>query len=84
MAVLARYTDDRSKPTIKEALRDLVERGLLRQVNAHWELSIPIDELTVPLRVQETLQARLDRLAPATREVATAAAVNVTKGSITS
>jgi ABC-type transport system substrate-binding protein/class 3 adenylate cyclase len=60
---------------LEEALRDLVERGVLRPVNAHWELTVAADELTVPLLVQETLQARLDRLQPATREVASAAAV---------
>ena len=60
---------------LEEALRDLVERGVLEPVNAHWELTIAVDELTVPLLVQEALQARLDRLAPATREVASVASV---------
>jgi ABC-type transport system substrate-binding protein/class 3 adenylate cyclase len=60
---------------LEEALRDLVERGVLQPVNAHWELTIAADELTVPLLVQETLQARLDRLEPGTREVASIAAV---------
>jgi ABC-type transport system substrate-binding protein/class 3 adenylate cyclase len=60
---------------LEEALRDLVERGVLRPVNAHWELTVAADELTVPLLVQETLQARLDRLDPATRAVASIAAV---------
>jgi ABC-type transport system substrate-binding protein/class 3 adenylate cyclase len=60
---------------LEEALRDLVERGVLRPVNAHWELTVAADELTVPLLVQETLQARLDRLQLATREVVSAAAV---------
>jgi ABC-type transport system substrate-binding protein/class 3 adenylate cyclase len=60
---------------LEEALRDLVERGVLRPVNAHWELTVATDELTVPLLVQETLQARLDRLQPGTREVASIAAV---------
>jgi ABC-type transport system substrate-binding protein/class 3 adenylate cyclase len=60
---------------LEEALRDLIERGVLHPVNAHWELTIAADEVTVPLLVQETLQARLDRLEPATREVASIAAV---------
>jgi hypothetical protein len=59
---------------LEEALRDLVELGVLHPVNAHWELTIAAEELTVPLLVQETLQARLDRLAPATREAASVAA----------
>jgi ABC-type transport system substrate-binding protein/class 3 adenylate cyclase len=60
---------------LEEALRDLVERGVLRPVNAHWELAVAVEELTVPLLVQETLQARLDRLDPGTREVASVASV---------
>ena len=60
---------------LEEALRDLIERDVLRPVNAHWELTVPADEVTVPLLVQETLQARLDRLQPTTREVANIAAV---------
>jgi ABC-type transport system substrate-binding protein/class 3 adenylate cyclase len=60
---------------LEEALRDLVERGVLHPINAHWELTIAAEELTVPLLVQETLQARLDRLDPATRDVASVASV---------
>lgn len=45
---------------LEEAARDLVERG---------------DEALVPAAIQETLQARLDRLAPDTREVAAIASV---------
>ena len=60
---------------LEEALRDLVERDVLRPVNAHWELTVAPDEVTVPLLVHETLQARLDRLEPATREVANVASV---------
>jgi ABC-type transport system substrate-binding protein/class 3 adenylate cyclase len=60
---------------LEEALRDLVERGVLHPVNAHWELTVAADEVTVPLLVQEALQARLDRLQPGTREVANVAAV---------
>src|SRR5439155_12861425 len=45
---------------LEEAARDLVERG---------------DGAVVPAAIQETLQARLDRLAPDTREVAAVASV---------
>jgi ABC-type transport system substrate-binding protein/class 3 adenylate cyclase len=45
---------------LEEAARDLVERG---------------NGALVPTAIQETLQARLDRLAPETREVAAAASV---------
>jgi ABC-type transport system substrate-binding protein len=60
---------------LEEAVRDLVERGVLHPVDTHWELTIAVEDLTVPLLVQETLQARLDRLEPATREVASIASV---------
>jgi ABC-type transport system substrate-binding protein len=45
---------------LEEAARDLVERG---------------DGAVVPAAIQETLQARLDRLAPQTRDVAAVASV---------
>src|SRR5262249_40641051 len=45
---------------LEEAARDLVERG---------------NGAVVPAAIQETLQARLDRLAPQTREVAAVASV---------
>ena len=60
---------------LEEALRDLIERDVLRPVNGHWELTVAPDEVTVPLLVQETLQARLDRLEQPTREVANVASV---------
>ena len=60
---------------LEEALRDLVERGALRRANGSWELAVEPDELAVPALVQGALQARLDRLEPATREVVSLAAV---------
>jgi ABC-type transport system substrate-binding protein/class 3 adenylate cyclase len=60
---------------LEEALHDLLERGVLRPVNAHWELTIAAEQVSVPLLVQEALQARLDRLEPGTREVASIASV---------
>ena len=60
---------------LEEALRDLFERGMLQPVDARWELTVAVDELAIPLLVQETLQARLDRLEPATREVVNVASV---------
>jgi ABC-type transport system substrate-binding protein/class 3 adenylate cyclase len=60
---------------LEEALRDLVERGALRRVDGTWELAVGEDELAVPAVVQGALQARLDRLNPATREVLSLAAV---------
>ncbi len=60
---------------LEEALRDLVERGALTRSNGAWELAVGPDDLAVPALVQGALQARLDRLDPATREVVSLAAV---------
>jgi ABC-type transport system substrate-binding protein/class 3 adenylate cyclase len=60
---------------LEEAFRDLVERGALRRRNGRWELAIDVEELTIPTVVQGTLQARLDRLDPETRDVLSIAAV---------
>jgi ABC-type transport system substrate-binding protein/class 3 adenylate cyclase len=60
---------------LEEALRDLVERGALRRSNGSWELAVAADDLAIPAVVQGALQARLDRLDPATREVLSYAAV---------
>jgi ABC-type transport system substrate-binding protein/class 3 adenylate cyclase/tetratricopeptide (TPR) repeat protein len=60
---------------LEEAIRDLVERGALQRDNGNWTLAVDEDELAVPALVQGALQARLDRLDPATREVLSIAAV---------
>src|SRR5215831_2628324 len=60
---------------LEEALRDLVERGALRRENGRYELAVGVDELQVPVLVQEALQARLDRLSPETKEVVAVASV---------
>jgi oligopeptide transport system substrate-binding protein len=60
---------------VEEALRDLVERGTLRREDGRYELTGEIEDTAVPILVQEALQARLDRLAPQTRDVIAAAAV---------
>ena len=60
---------------LEEAIRDLVERGALQRDDGKWTLAIKEDELAVPALVQGALQARLDRLDPATREVLSIAAV---------
>jgi oligopeptide transport system substrate-binding protein len=60
---------------VAEALRDLVERGALRRSNDAWELAVDPGSLEVPALVQGILQARLDRLDPAAREVVAVAAV---------
>ena len=60
---------------LEEAIRDLVERGALQRDNGKWTLAVDEDELAIPALVQGALQARLDRLDPATREVLSIAAV---------
>jgi ABC-type transport system substrate-binding protein/class 3 adenylate cyclase len=60
---------------LEEALRDLVERGVLLRDDGRWNLAVREDELVVPALVQGALQARLDRLDAATREVVSTAAV---------
>src|SRR6266516_4766165 len=53
----------------------LVDRGALRRENGSYELAVGIDDLQVPSLVQEALQARLDRLSSATKEVVGVASV---------
>ena len=60
---------------LEEAIRDLIERGALERRNGGWQLAVGVDELAIPAAVQGTLQARLDRLDPETREVLSLAAV---------
>ena len=58
---------------VEEAVLDLLERGVLLRSDGGLELTE--QELEVPEAVQEALQARLGRLTPGTRDVASAAAV---------
>lgn len=60
---------------LEEALRDLIERGALRRENGSFQLTVGIESVEVPAAVHEALQARLDRLQPATRELLGVAAV---------
>ncbi|MEP6640510.1 MAG: ABC transporter substrate-binding protein [Gaiellales bacterium] len=60
---------------VTEALRDLVERGVIRRVNGSWELAVARDQLEVPALVQGILQARLGRLDQSARETIAVAAV---------
>lgn len=60
---------------LEEALRDLVEGGALRPTNGSFELAIDLPRIDVPTIVQEALQARLDRLAPETRDLISVASV---------
>ena len=60
---------------LEQALHDLVERGMLRRDGDTFTLHGPVDGAMVPWAVQETLQARLDRLDHDTRTAVSAASV---------
>src|SRR5713101_2580406 len=58
---------------VEELTKMVVESGLVRQANGHYELTGPLPALAIPATLQDSLMARLDRLAPV-REVAQVAA----------
>ena len=60
---------------LEEALRDLLERGVLRRDNGRFELAGGDEDVIVPTVVQEALQALLDRLEPSAREIISVASV---------
>ena len=59
---------------IEEAIRDLVERDVLTPGAGGLELCVDLADVSVPVAVQTALQARLGRLTPQAREVATLSA----------
>jgi ABC-type transport system substrate-binding protein/class 3 adenylate cyclase len=59
---------------LEEALRDLIERGVLRRLNGSLEL-VNGSTVAVPALVEEALQARLDRLPREALDLIMAAAV---------
>jgi ABC-type transport system substrate-binding protein/class 3 adenylate cyclase len=59
---------------VEEVVRHLIERGALTRENGKLRLADDADS-SIPMVVQEALQARLDHLAPDTREVVSLAAV---------
>src|SRR2546422_3547899 len=54
---------------IEELTKMMLESGLLRERDGHYELTGPLLPLVIPTTLQDSLVARLDRLATA-REVA--------------
>ncbi|UXN66317.1 AAA family ATPase (plasmid) [Phyllobacterium sp. A18/5-2] len=88
-AMVGRLTGGRALPTevlnrivaktdgvplfVEELTRALIETKLLRDEGDHYALASPLSTLAIPTTLQESLLARLDRLAPA-REVAQVAA----------
>jgi tetratricopeptide (TPR) repeat protein len=59
---------------VEELTRMVVESGLLKEVDDHYVLTGPLPPLAIPSTLQDSLTARLDRLASA-REVAQLGAV---------
>ena len=49
---------------VEELTKAVLESGVLRECDGRYELSRPLSELAVPVTLQESLMARLDRLAP--------------------
>ena len=60
---------------IEELTKTLLEGGLLKEEDGHYVLAGPLPPLAIPSSLQDSLMARLDRLAPV-KEVAQIGAVN--------
>ena len=58
---------------VEELTRTVMESGVLRERNGHYELTRPLRALAIPLSLNDSLMARLDRLG-AVKEVAQLAA----------
>jgi predicted ATPase len=48
---------------VEELTKTVVESGLVRATNGHYELTGPLPPLAIPATLQDSLMARLDRLA---------------------
>ncbi len=59
---------------VEEMTKSILDSGLLRETEAGFELQGPISEFTVPETLQDSLMARLDRMAPV-KEIAQIGAV---------
>ncbi len=60
---------------VEEFTRTLLESGLLRETGDAWVLDKPLPAMAIPLTLQDSLMARLDRLSSAKEVVQTAAAI---------
>jgi class 3 adenylate cyclase/predicted ATPase len=54
---------------VEELTKMVLESGLVRAAAGHYELTAPLPPLAIPATLQDSLMARLDRLAPV-REIA--------------
>ena len=48
---------------VEELTKTILESGLLRETGDHYELTGPLPPLAIPTTLQDSLMARLDRLA---------------------
>ena len=60
---------------VEELTRTVLETNLLRDEGDHYALAGPLPPMAIPATLQESLLARLDRLAPAREVAQTAAAI---------
>jgi len=60
---------------VEEMTKAVLESGLLRESDAGWALSGPLQGLAIPSSLHDSLMARLDRLQPVKEVAQTAAAI---------
>ena len=60
---------------VEELTKTVLESGLLQDAGDHFELAGPLPPLAIPSTLQDSLMARLDRLAPVKEVAQTAAAI---------
>lgn len=60
---------------LEEVLRSLIEEGMIKRVDGHWEITRTITEIDIPNTLQGVLTARIDRLEDQVKRVLQIAAV---------
>ncbi len=60
---------------LEEVLRSLIEEGMIKPVDGHWEITRSISEIDIPNTLQGVLTARIDRLDESVKRVLQIAAV---------
>ena len=60
---------------VEELTKTVLESGLLQDAGDHYDLAAPLSSLAIPSTLQDSLMARLDRLAPVKEIAQTAAAI---------
>ena len=60
---------------LEEVLRSLIEEGVIKHTDGHWQISRSITEIDIPNTLQGVLSARIDRLEEPVKRVLQIAAV---------